>query len=55
MRTDRQEVDRQRRLCVRVVDRQVQDQLVVATEQTATVDQSGLDPIELYFSGTTVR
>lgn len=50
--TDRQEVDRQRRLCVSVVDRQtdrqVQDQLVVATEQTAAVDQSGPDPIELY-------
>lgn len=52
---DRQEVERQRRLCVSVVDRQAQDQLVVATEQTAAVDQSGLDPSELYYEHCQVK
>lgn len=52
---DRQEVERQRRLCVSVVDRQAQDQLVVATEQTAAVDQSGLDPSELYYEHSQVK
>lgn len=52
---DRQEVERQRRLCVSVVDRQAQDQLVVATEQTAAVDQSGLDPSELYYENSKVK
>lgn len=45
---DRQEGDKQRRPCVSAVDRRLQDQLVVATEQTAAVDQSAPHPTELF-------